>query len=287
MNNEKLRKTTENLYLRGIQEVIKSIAHLLGVPVDDVVKKDIHRKTYPIVNRVRNLVSNIAYRDYSALVDDPVPQVALHRFTPELWTNSVDKATKDVSHVTVSVTEDIGMSGDYWARDAEWGQKVQLAHNDERIGRIARVDFEPPTCPLCTLMNSRGPVYLSQDSVARTLHVGDTCTGIFVPVGDTDYPGIEHTSEALRRYKQAVEAVGPHQGANAILKALKEQHPYEGPGKVRTAAQDASQGARDQQLTNIKSATARLERLQLKNYSAIRDELVSRNKEIINVLETQ
>lgn len=287
MNNERLRSQRDNLYLRGIHEIVNAVASLLGIPITDAVRAQLKSKTFPLVRRIRGLASTLAYRDYTQLVDNPIPRAPLNRFTENLWSNSVDKILQDEPYVTVSVTEDLAMRADFWARDAEWGQRVQLAKQDERVGRIARVDFQAPTCPLCTLMNSRGPVYTSE-SFLRTLHDGDTCTAIFVPRGTTDYAGQEHTAEALRRYDQAVKEVGPHQGANAIMAAMKSQNPYEQPGVVRSTVQSAVGAARDKQVETARRTLSAAGQVNPKTTTAqkLRDGHASRSQQILDVLET-
>lgn len=287
MNNEQLRKQRDNLYLRAIRETVNAMAHLLGLSVTDPVRAELKGKTFPVVRRVRQLAENMAYRDYAQLVDNQIAQVPLNRFTEELWSSSVDKVIGDTPYVTATVSEDIAMRGDYWARDAEWGERLQLAKQDDRIGRIARVDFEAPTCPLCTLMNSRGPVY-TNESFLRTLHDGDTCTAIFVPQGAEDYPGKEHTEEALRRYTSAVKEIGPHLGANAVMAELKKQFPYEGTGVVRSAVQSEVASAVDKQIRQARRTKSVSNQVQPKTASSqkLRDGYASRSQQILDVLET-
>lgn len=287
MNSNRNRIIRDTVYARGIKKVINSISRLLGHPINEQTRTELARLSYPTIVGVRRLIANQVYRDYLQTVGtNPVKQFELTRFTPEFWQGSVDNAVKDHDFVTVTVTQEIGMSADYWARDAEWGEGFQLAHADDRIDRIARVDFEPPTCPLCTLMNSRGPVYVSKDSFLRTLHTGDTCEPIFVKVGEKHYPGSEHTAEALRRYEEAVKVVGPHQGANTIMTEMKNQHPYDSPGKVRTWATQASQEAKDKRVKDLQGQNSRLEKLNLAsgtNHNH-RDNQMTRNTELLTAL---
>lgn len=278
------------LYARLLREVIAALKDVFGLPINDITRARMHAQTYPIVSRGRGLLSNMVYRDYKALVGkDPVPQVPMNRFTEELWRNSIEKSIGEASHVTVTVTRDIGMSADYWSRDAEWGQQVQLAGNDPRVGRIARIDREPPTCPLCTLMNSRGPVYTTE-SFLRTLHIGDTCEPVFVLRGETTYPGMEHTAEALRRYKEAVSTLGPHErSANNVMNAIRAQNPESSPGKVWTAANTDSENIAGKKASDARKQLASLEKSKPKSPRAqtLRDEQITRITQLLSVLETK
>lgn len=261
MNSAKLRSQRNTLYAKTVRSVAGALAPFMGSTVDDALIRLMVRATKRLVDESRKLAQTLAYRDYLEVIQnvDPIPRLELNRFTDELWTASIARATKDFVTVAESVVTDIAMSADYWSRDAEWGQRVDAAKNDARVGRVARVDFEPPSCPFCTLLNSRGPVYISETTAARTLHTGDQCELVFVPRGtENDYPGRDSVKQAEARYIKAVKAAGPQAGTNAILQALKDQEPDRAPGRVRTLATRSAGESKARRMAELDRAITRL-----------------------------
>lgn len=286
MNDEKLRQARNNLYLRMAQRLIKAVAPFLGTNAD---AKSLARVTRPYVKAAREQAQNLAYRDYLLFIQnkDPIAKMDQNRFTDELWQGSIDKALLDVNVFGVDQAQELALSGDYWARDAEWGQRVDVAKKDPRIGKVARVDFKPPTCPFCTMLNSRGPVYLSAESAMRTLHPGDTCTCVFVGKDQTDYPGIESTKQAKARYDKAVKDLGTAANTTTILKALDQQEPNRPEGSVKVNARDTATSVAAEKLAKTKAQISTLERLNPKTDSAsqFRDKQLAQARETLHALE--
>lgn len=286
MNNEKLLQARTNLYLRMASRLIRALAPLLGTPLDT---KKVFRISRPYVIAARQQAQDIAYRDYVAFVRNvkPVPKMVQNRFTDELWQGSIAKATDGVQIFGADQIEELTLTADYWARDAEWGQRVDVAKKDKRIDKVARVDFKPPTCPFCTLLNSRGAVYLSMDSAARTLHVGDTCTLVFVAKGQTDYPGAASNQEAKARYNRAVKALGTSANTTTILKELAGQDPNRPTGSIKANIRQTLETEKAAKIAGTKARIAALEKLNPKSGSAIkfRDEQLARNHDILKALE--
>jgi hypothetical protein len=290
MNNRTLARARDSAYVGLARAVIGAITRWFGQPVTPATIEAARVATQPIIATTRGVVRDLVYRDYVQVIGgtDPVDRLELHRFTDELWQSSIEKAVEGHDVFDTSSIEQIGLSADYWTRDAEWGQAVDAAKKDSRVGRIARVDPIPPTCPLCTLMNSRGPVYVSEESFARTLHTGDTCEPVFVPAGVTDYPGKDQTDVARERYKRAVEAV-PNGSANAILQALKDQEPNRPAGRTRRRIVAEVHNARESELKQIRARIAALESINPTTQSAIkykREQLV-RNQKLLSDLESR
>lgn len=286
MNDEKLRQARTNLYLRMAERLIGAVTPFLGTNADP---KALAKVTRPYVLAARKQAQNLAYRDYLLFIEneDPVPKMEQNRFTDELWEGSVGKALLDVNVFGVDQAEELALSADYWARDAEWGQRVDVTKKDDRIGKLARVDFIPPTCPFCTMLNSRGPVYLSAESAMRTLHTGDTCTCVFVGKDQTDYPGIESTKLAKDRYDKVVKSLGTSANTTTILKALAEQEPNRPEGSVKVNARNAATKVAASKLAKTKAQIATLERVNPKSDSAIkyRDAKLSQAREVLRALE--
>lgn len=286
MNDEKLFQARNNLYLRMASRLIKAFTPFLGQKPN---AKRVASVSRPFVVAARTQAQNIAYQDYVKFVNnqDPVAKMEQNRFTDELWSNSVERSLEDADIFGADQIEEIAMSADYWARDAEWGQRVDVAKKDPRIDKVARVDFKPPTCPYCTLLNSRGAVYLSTESAARTLHNGDTCTLVFVKKGDRQYPGHQSTLLAKERYNAAKDKLGSAANTTTILAELKKQDPDRPIGSVRKNVQDSVRSVTASKVKEAKARIAALEKLSPTSESAIkyRDEQLSRNKDLLKALE--
>lgn len=285
MNDEKLLQARDTLYSRMASRLIKALVPFLGSKPD---RAGILRVSRPFVIAARQSAQNIAYQDYLKFIgnQDPVPKMEQNRFTDELWSGSVEKAIGEAEIFGSDEVEQLTLSADYWARDAEWGQRVDSVKKDRRIEKVARVDFEPPTCPFCTLLNSRGAVYLSAESAMRTLHTGDTCTCIFVAPGETNYPGAANTQLAKDRYDKAVKSLGTAANTTTILKALGEQDPNRPTGRVKKHVQDTVTESVAGKVSQAKARIAVLEKLNPKSDSArkYRDEQLARNKDILSAL---
>jgi hypothetical protein len=269
-NSAALRKAKENMYSNMVQHVVRAIAPFLGLPVNSILLGQIHKATKKLVDSGRNKAQSIAYQDYSKFVDgkDLIPKLPLRRFTDELWQGSLEKVTKDTVHITEDVAAEIGLRADYWGRDAEWGQRIDSAKRDDRIGKVARVDFDPPTCPFCTLLNSRGPVYVSPESGSRTLHVGDTCTLVFVAKGSTEYPGKEFSDKALTLYKEARARAGDDPSTSKILAEMKVPGSTDKPGRVKANAKASAASANASALSDAQARVRALNSITPKSESA-------------------
>lgn len=293
MNDERLRKARDSLYLRVVSRVIQALGPFIGLPVGPGTAKAIARKTFPLVKTGRTQAQTIAYRDYVKFVEnqDPEPRMELNRFSTELWESAVTDKLVGADIVSPVIAEDIGLAADGWAKDAEWGQRYDAAKRDRRIWKIARVDFEPPSCPWCTLLNSRGPVFRSADSYARTLHNGDTCTMVWVREDDPDYPGKQSTDRAKARYDAAVQSLsdsGTPANSSNVLKALRDQEPDRAEGVAKRNAREAARKASASKARAVRSLISKLERQNPKSDSAkarVAD-LLEKNRKLLNVLET-
>lgn len=284
MNTAKFRQAKELVYTNLVTQIAKKVALFIGLPVTPGLLKSLHSATKPIVDAGRVQAQAVAYQDYLAFIKskDPVPRLKLNRFTDELWQGSLEKLTKNEDTFTPDIAVDVALRSDYWARDAEWGQRVDSAKLDDRIGKVARVDHEPPTCAYCTLLNSRGAVYLSADTAARTLHVADTCSLEFVAKGSTDFPGKALSLEAKARYDAARKRADPPTTDN-ILRELNKEGSSDKTGRVRQHAQDQVVANSTSKLHDAQARIRTLEAIEPKSDSAkkYRDEQLSKNRQLV------
>jgi hypothetical protein len=268
-----------------VSQIALKVARYIGLPVTPGLLQALHKDTKPIVDAGRNKAQAVAYQDYLVFIKnvDPVPRLELNRFTDELWAGSLAKLTKDQELFTPHVAVDVALRSDYWARDAEWGQRVDSAKRDNRIGKVARVDHEPPTCAYCTLLNSRGAVYLSADTAARTLHVADTCSLEFVAKGSTDYPGKALSEAALVKYKEAAKRANPPTTDNILRELNKAGSSDNTPGRVRAHAQDRVMASAEGKLQEAQARVHALEIMQPTSESARlhKDKLLARYRGLV------
>ena len=287
MNSEKFLRARNSLYANLVRNAIRALNPFLGREVTPDLITSVLGATKPLVDRARGLASSLAYQDYKDLVKtDPVPNLALNRFTDQLWTSTLEKLTEEAAHLSVSVSEEIGMSADYWARDAEFGTRMHLAKADSRIDRVARVDPEPPSCPFCTLLNSRGAVYLSKETAGRTLHKGDECILVLVLQGQTSWAFKENGEAALKEYNTARETAVDGT-ADAIMHELRKNRPSGSkPGNVRENASSTAKAQGDAKLQDAKSRLAALDKTSPKSAQAqkYRADQIAQNQTIVSAL---
>lgn len=269
-------------------QVVSALSGLMGLEITGELLGLIVDISKPIIDSGRSLARDLAYEDYLRVVGgNPVPRITLARFTDDLWNDVLDGILEDHDFLDEEVLQRIGMEADHWSRDAEAAQKLDSAKNDPRVGRIARVDPEPPSCPFCTLLNSRGPVYLSEETVSMTFHAGDECEWQFVPRGYEDsYPGKDSVDQAKALYEKVTKAGAS--GAKEVLKALAELDPNRPDGRVKTTTQDAVADAANSQIRATRSRLETLERLNPETDAgrSARDEQITRDQDILSVLET-
>lgn len=284
MNTAKFRRAKELVYTNLVSQVTLRIAQFIGLPVTPGLLKSVHKATKPIVDAGRTKAQAVAYQDYLAFIKnkDPIPRLELNRFTDELWQGSLEKLTKDEDTFTPDIAVEVALRSDYWARDAEWGQRVDSAKKDDRIGKVARVDHEPPTCAYCTLLNSRGAVYLSASTAARTLHVADTCSLEFVAKGSTDFPGKALSLEAKAKYEAARKRADPPTTDN-ILRELNKAGSSDKVGRVKAHAQDQVAANSTSKLQDAQARIRTLEKIEPKSDSAkkYRDEQLTKNRQLV------
>jgi hypothetical protein len=289
VNNERNHRARIKIYDRLVRLVLGKVRPFFGQTIDETVIQRLFSGTKPLIDAARNTARDLAYKDYLELIEgqDPVPRLQLHRFTDELWTASLEKHAPRGELVSVKVAEDVTLAADYWTRDAEWGQRYDAAHRDPRTDRVARVDRNPPSCPFCTLLNSRGAVYLSEESAARTLHLGDECELILVLKGSDDYPGKDLNDQAKAAYIQAQEESGSGD-PNEIMQKMRELGLATGDkGRVRKKVETQAKSDAARELRAVKARLATLEGIKPQADSAkkyVAREL-QRNREILKALE--
>lgn len=192
------------------------ILPFLGRTLSEETIGSIARAVLPFVLRTRKRSRNLALTEIRASLkaadlpgyDDP-PDLRDYDESPLV--RAIVEITGDDPEFTADHGDKVVETAIRHSRNAGRNTMVQASLHHPDILGWARVDFTPPTCPICTLAISRGPVYKSARSAGERnkYHTGDTCSVVVVLRGQEDsYPGIEHTREALRLYKEARVAPG-------------------------------------------------------------------------------
>ena len=223
-------------------------APLIGAQITGQIIASLARSTLPQVQQHRQRFIALANAQYQSM--DSTGNIAappLRTYTAESWAAALERAWKTtLDEQAVLTRDDVGkalVTADHQGRDAERSQLIAYSMHDDEIAGWARVDFSPPTCPFCTMLISRGPVYTTAESAGgrEKFHHGDTCTVILVTEANRDsYPGIEHTRAAEALYRRASR--GSRSSAETVKnlrKLVREQET----GPVAAAAGRTVQGA--------------------------------------------
>jgi hypothetical protein len=106
-------------------------------------------------------------------------------------------------------------------RHAEQGGRETVLRATRSDGvRFARMDPRPPTCAWCTMMISRGPVFLSDetDSGGFLAHDRDTCVPVPVFPG-RDWAGREQYEAAEQLYREVAAGLSTTKAVRALREA--------------------------------------------------------------------
>jgi hypothetical protein len=242
-------ESRQTVSLKYIRAIARLIFPFLSQPVAPATLDAMAKATFDQVVKMRNDFVALAAQGYAAQMGMPsVPSVKelppTRAYYLEDWRKAVGKAFHEYGDMpTDTVVDRANLSrtlvrADLHGRNAERNQMVAIAVHDEQIKGWARVDFVPPTCPLCRITISRGPVYTSEEAAGgdgNTYHGGCTCEVVLVRYGQEDsWPGRELYLAEQQRYKDAG-------GAKAYrLAVAKANEPFAQDGATKKAADKAA-----------------------------------------------
>lgn len=241
------------------------LAPFLGRTVTKALITEMARKSRPTVNTARDLLQASANQQYRDFVADqkPLPAPTLTRFSQDAWEGSLVKVTIEEEPFDEDQLAMALRKGDRWARDAERGTLIDYTRRDSRIDRWARIDPQPPSCPFCTILISRGAIYGSKKSagVSETakFHTGCTCTAVLVSKADKDsFDGVEHRDAALAEYEKALAVAGSTDLKELVAAIAAGRPAKEEPGQTaKNTDRAASKAAADTATVQLSRATAR------------------------------
>lgn len=248
-----------SLSKRYMVRLAKALVPYRGMPIDKQVLDAIARETYNDVVFLRNDYQRLAARAYAVQLGlDQAPSLTqagskdykpirgLAGYRRSDWRKAVAKAlhehSDDPGNVDNAAIGRLLVRMDLHGRNSERNTMVALSRNDDSIIGWARVDYALPTCPLCSITISRGPVYHSEESAGgqgNDYHGGCTCEIVLVRADEKDsWPGREiylrelafykEHGGSVKRYRKAVkDRNAPHDGAtkraaDAVAKAEEE-----------------------------------------------------------------
>ncbi|ATY11573.1 hypothetical protein CU254_14730 [Amycolatopsis sp. AA4] len=226
---------------------------------------------FPEVVKSRRLHQALAVDDYRKLRRDAgitgePPAASIRDYTPDALVTVIEDVRADEDPVTQEHVEQIIGRADQHARNAHRNQTRASTFADNQAIGWARVDPEPPTCPLCRLTISRGPVYKTAETAQEKDIFHPGCTCIVVPAFKgqrTSYPGSEHAAAELERYKTLTKGLSGKAAMRAYTRGVRELN---GEVKPRTSAPpDGEQRAaqvRAQAENNRKAVEARIRTLE-------------------------
>src|SRR5882724_9275144 len=201
---------------------------LLGKTSTPGLVRAVGAATRPYVNRARSTLAVSATQQYRAFLarGQPITKPTLTRFTQDAWNGSANKVLTPGEVLTADHLESLENKAAWWAQDAERGTLIHYATKDKRIYAWARVDGEPPSCPFCTVLISRGSVYHTQDAATvgevGQFHTGCKCTAVLVSRDTlTSFEGYQQQLDAEAEYVAARKRA-TNKDLSGIVAAIKE-----------------------------------------------------------------
>lgn len=234
-----LRDAITRRLLRAIAPVL---APLVGGPITRAHTGAVARATLADVVKARASFVELAVQQYKSMtgtgrIDAP----PLREYDAKAWEAALARAwDKPIANKEDLTEDDIAkafVTADHQGREAERSQLIAYSVHDPKVLGWARVDWQPPTCPFCTMLISRGPVYSTEDTAGgRTnFHHGDTCSVVLVTaLNRDDYPGIQHTRAAESAWVAASKGRSSADALQKLRDDYAKAHPR--PGKTKQLA---------------------------------------------------
>jgi len=236
------QRQRETLSLRFMRRIARLILPFVGKPVTSSILAQMTRRSFPSVESLRHEYRLLATRSFAYHMDIDIPPVdsvpPIRAYEMQDWAKAVNRSLKAENEIPEGRTitrQDVSRvlrRADLHGRNAERNTMVALSVESEEVIGWARVDPIPPTCPLCRLTISRGPVYSSAQAAGsdgNDYHTGCTCE--VVPVRSKEsWPGRDQYLKERQLYK---EAKG---NAKAYRALVKKANKDAGPGVTQTTA---------------------------------------------------
>lgn len=234
-----------SLSRRSLIRLAKLIFPFVGAPITKGLLDAIARATFSDVVKLRDgyrgLAAQAAANQLGRNTISAPPDIRKYETTD--WRKAVGRAFQEETATPETRVDRPAVAralirADLHGRNAERNTMVAIAVEEDEVIGWARVDPTPPTCPLCRLTISRGPVYTSAQAAGgegNTYHGGCTCTIVLVTTATkTSWPGYEQFQAERQRYKDAKGK--PKEYRKLVAQANK----VAGPGETKQVADKAA-----------------------------------------------
>lgn len=249
---------------------------LTGVVATRQIIQGLAEQSLPGVLTAREKYRLLADRQYRDLVVVPIARPPLRDYTADSWAGSIsgvllpddEVPVEEREPVTESDIEAVLIKADLQGREAERSQLIAYSLHDDNVIGWARVDREPPTCPFCTMLISRGPVYTSAETAGERnrFHGGCTCEVVLVTEDNrTSYRGIEITKAAAQTWRNASKGRSGKAVAAEFRRVVEERN-----GVTRRAQLGRTKEAADKISQDTGAEDLRAAKVQLDTLSKIR-----------------
>lgn len=242
MTPDRRLKASQHLFRR----LLRRLLPMRGRPVTPALLDQVAARTIAEILAARAVYQRFAVNSYQDAVRQPIATPPIREYVRADWRSALDKVARIDTPNALPIVSDQFMErtltrADLHARNAERNQTIAFAvHDPDQVEGWARIDRVPPTCPLCRITISRGPVYSSKDAAGgdgNDYHVGCTCETVLVLKGQKDsWPGIEFYRRELKFYKDSVK--GASNAAKAYRAAVNADNARQ-EGTVQKAAERA------------------------------------------------
>lgn len=232
-NPSDVYETQQEVTRRLVVALAPVLSPFLGVRRTPRLGRAIASAIFPLVQSGRRTSRQLARRVYVAQKSDwdpdraPIDEPSTRTYELENLAHALDEAltVNDAESVESEDLERAANVADLHVRNAYRNQSLAYVHNDPDIVGWARVDPRPPTCELCRLLISRGPVFKSAKSAGERnkYHKGCTCIPQIVFEGQEEsWPGREIYLAERRRYNDATRGLGGKNARRAWREAVKK-----------------------------------------------------------------
>lgn len=177
---------------------------------------------YDLVSTQRSVSTQLARAYYASLAPSGrTPPVPAPDYTAEMTQKSLGRVQQSWTDATAPQRAELAARGAAIAvRHVEQaGRETVVQATREDGAKWARYDSKPPCCSWCTLMISRGPVYLSAETGGFLAHDFDTCSVEPVFPG-RDWHGRKQYEAANAFYTE--HAAGSQDQVKALRRAIGE-----------------------------------------------------------------
>lgn len=228
---DQIYRAQQSLTRRLVAAIAPVLAPLLGVRKSAKLNRAIARAVYPYVQSGRKTSRDLARLVYVQAKANwnsdasPIEEPRIRDYPIEALEKAVSDAmaVNPTDRIEDADLERVAAAADSHVRNAYRNQSLAYVHNDNDIVGWARVDPYPPTCELCRLLISRGPVYKTARSAGERnkYHTGCTCVPQLVFKGQEDsWPGREIYLAERERYEKATRGLSGKDARRAWRKAV-------------------------------------------------------------------